>query len=66
MSERLIFCLNEGERFPASEFRQINGRVVIPEVHMTEFPHYASNGQPWHGRDEPPPIFDLTDRRDPE
>ncbi len=46
MEDSSIFCNGEGQRFPVSQFRSAEGRLVIPQIHETAIPHFAVNGEP--------------------
>ena len=42
----MIHCNGEPGTFPESEFLQKDGEIVRPYIHLTDTPHYASNGRP--------------------
>jgi hypothetical protein len=40
-----IYCHGEGARFPETEFaRDDSGSLIVPFIHKTPIPHYASGG----------------------
>lgn len=40
-----IFCIGEMQRFPVADFLRRGGRLALPEVHLTDVPHYAGSGK---------------------